>query len=104
MAGMHSKIKTAESHEIRHLDVVNRGTMVAFLVGDHKLAPLSRVSGPAGGTSRGIYRFPLPDKSALLHRQRNFDPEFIRRRATAEKDLRGPPVPGLRGNIQRRHL
>ena len=39
ITGMHSKIETAQSHEIWHLDVVDGGTMVALLVGDHKLAP-----------------------------------------------------------------
>src|SRR5918996_4084698 len=44
MTSVHTKIETAQAHEIRHLDVVNRGTMVAFLVGDHKLASLGGVA------------------------------------------------------------
>src|SRR4029077_9237498 len=92
ITSMHSKIETAQAHEIRHLDVVNSGTMVAFLVGDHKLSPLSRVTRPTGGASRVIYRFVVPEESDALHRQRNFDPQLIRRRAAAEKDLRGTPV------------
>ncbi len=104
ITSVHSKIETAQAHEIWHLDVVNRGTMVAFLVGDHKLAPLSRVTRPTGRASRVIYRFAVPDESDALHRQRNFDPQLIRRRAAAEKNLRGTPVAGLRGNIQCRHF
>src|SRR4029078_370864 len=57
ISSVHSKIETAEAHKVRHLDMVNRGTMVSFLVGDHKLAPLSRVTRPTGGASPGIYRF-----------------------------------------------
>src|SRR5262249_44704371 len=56
IAGVHSKIETAQAHEIRHFDVVNGGTMVAFLVGDHKLAPLRRVARPTGGARRAIDR------------------------------------------------
>src|SRR6266487_5356085 len=96
---MHSKIETAQAHEIRHLNMVNRGTMVAFLVGDHKLAPLSRVARPTGRAPRLINWFAVPDQSDPLHCQRNFDPQFIRRRPAAEKDLRRPPVAGLRGDI-----
>ncbi|PYI79330.1 MAG: hypothetical protein DMF05_10215 [Verrucomicrobia bacterium] len=40
ITSMHSKIETTQPHEIRHLDVVNRGTMLPFLVGDHKLTAL----------------------------------------------------------------
>src|SRR4029077_778247 len=97
ITGVHSKIETAQAHEIRHLDVVNRGTMVAFLVGDHKLAPLSRVTRPAGGASCVIYRFAVPDESDALHPQGNFDPQLFRRRPSTEKDLRGTPVTGFRG-------
>ena len=104
ITGVHSKIETAQAHEIRHLDVVNRGTMVAFLVGDHKLAPLSRVTRPTGRASRVIYRFAVPHESDPLHRQRNFDPQFIRCRPATEKNLRGTPVAGLRGDIQCRHF
>src|SRR6266576_4202595 len=64
---MHSKIETTEAHEIRHLNMVNRRTMVALLVGDHKLASLSRVARPTGRTPRLIYRFTVPDESDPLH-------------------------------------
>ena len=62
ITGVHSKIETAQAHEIRHLDVVNGGTMVAFLVGDHKLAPLRGVARPTGRASRLIYRFAVPER------------------------------------------
>src|SRR4029077_6604136 len=92
ITSVHSKIETAQAHEIRHLDVVNGGTMVAFLVGDHKLASFSRVTRPTGGASRVIYRFAVPDESDALHCQGNLDPQLIRRRAASEKDLRRTPV------------
>src|SRR6476469_4685785 len=99
ITSVHSKIETAQAHEIRHLDVVNGGTMVAFLVGDNELAPLSRVTRPTGGASRVIYRFAVPDESDTLHRQGNFDPQLFRDTAATEKNLRGTPMPGLRGDI-----
>ncbi|PYK26014.1 MAG: hypothetical protein DME59_08920 [Verrucomicrobia bacterium] len=104
VSGVHSKIETAQPHEIWHLDVVNRGTMVAFLVGNHKLAPLGRVARPTGRASRVIYRDAVLQQSHLLHRQRNLDPQFVRCRSATEKNLRGSPMAGLRGNIQRRHF
>src|SRR4029453_4636179 len=96
VTSVHSKIEAAQAHEIRHLDVVNRGTMIAFLVGDHKLTALSRVARPSGGTSRGIDRAAVPNESDPLHCQRNFDPQFVRRRSAAEKNLCRSPVPVLR--------
>src|SRR5207247_8345515 len=66
ITSVHSKIETAQAHEIRHLDVVNRGTMVAFLVGDHKLAPLSGVARLTGRASRVIYRNAVPHESNSL--------------------------------------
>ena len=93
VTSMHSKIETAQPHEKWHLDVVNSGPMVAFLVGDHKLTPLSREARPTCRTSRVIYRDAIPDESNPLHRERNFDPQLFRRRAAAKKNLRGTPVP-----------
>ena len=99
VAGVHSKIETAQAHEIRHLDMVNGGTMVAFLVSDHKLTPLRGVARPTGGASGVIDRHAVPDESNSLHRQRDFEPQLFRGRSAAEKDLRGTPMPGLRGDI-----
>src|SRR5262245_34126701 len=101
---MHPEIETAQAHEIRHLDMVNRGTMIAFLIGYHKFATLCRVTGPTRRTSRVIYGFAVPNESDTLHRQRNLDPQFFRRGAAAEENLCRPLVPGLRGDIQCRHL
>src|SRR5215813_13974469 len=99
-----SKIEATESHEIRHLDLVNRGTMISFLVSDQKLTAFSRVARTTGGTSRVIDRDAVPNESDLLHCQRNLDPQLFRRRPAAEKNLCRSPVPGLRGNIQCRHF
>src|SRR5215471_18720025 len=104
ITSVHSKIEATQSHEIRHLDVVNRGTMISFLVSDHKLTALSRVARPTGGTSRLIDRDAVPNESDPLHCQRNFDPLFIRRWSAAEKNLCRSPVPRLRGKIQCRHF
>src|SRR5438093_11594770 len=37
---MHSEIETAQPHEIRHIDVINSRTVIAFFVGDHEIAAL----------------------------------------------------------------
>src|SRR4029079_2023975 len=77
VAGVHPKIETAQAHEIRHLNVVNGGTMVAFLVSDHKLTPLRGVARPTGGASRVIDRDALPDESNSLHPHWPFKPELF---------------------------
>src|SRR5215469_1966754 len=96
ITSVHSKIEAAQSHEIRHLDVVNRGTMISFLVSDHKLTAFSRVARPTGGTSRVIDRDAVPNESDPLHCQRNLDPQLFWRRPATEKNLCRSPVPGLR--------
>src|SRR5216117_695226 len=53
---VHSKIETTQSHEIRHVHMVDRGTMVSFLVGDHKFAPFRRITWSASRTLRAIHR------------------------------------------------
>jgi len=101
VTGVHSKIETTQSHEIWHLDMIDRGTMVPLFVGNHKFASLRRITRPAGRTSRVIDWDAIPHESDALHRQRNFDPQLFRRWSATEKNLGGAPVPGLRGNIQR---
>src|SRR5213595_98264 len=104
ISGVHSKIETTQPHEVWHLHVVNRGTMVALLIGNHKFAALGRITCPASGASGVVHRYAVLDESDLLHPQRNFDSQFVRCRPAAEKNLRGPPVAGLRSNIQCRHF
>src|SRR5262249_19887819 len=77
--------------------------MVSLLVGYHKFAGLRRITLPAGGTLRAIYRYAVLNESDSLQRERNFNTQLIRRWAAAEKNLRGTPVTRLCGNIQRRH-
>src|SRR5881394_3993547 len=101
---MHSKIKTAQSHEIWHFDMIDRGTMVSFLIGDHKFASLGRVTRPASRTLSAIYRHAILDQGDPLQGQRNFEAQPIRRWSTAEENLCGAPVTRLCGNIQCGHL
>src|SRR5438876_5679427 len=52
---VHSKIETTQTHEIRHVYVVDRGTMVSFLVGDHKFTSFSRITWSASRALRAIH-------------------------------------------------
>src|SRR6266436_6357202 len=100
---MHSKIKTAQSHEIRHVHMVDGGTMVSFLVGDHKFASLSRITWPASRTLGAIDRHPVLNKGDSLQSERDLETQAIRRWSAAEKNLCGAPVTRFCGNIQCRH-
>src|SRR5882724_12231843 len=101
---MHSKIETAQSHEIWHLHMIYRGTMVSFLIGDHKFASLGRITCSASRTLRAIHRNAVLNERHPLQTERNFEAQPIGRWSAAEKDLCGAPVTCLCGNVQRGHL
>src|SRR6266542_755315 len=102
--GVHSEVETTQAHEIRHLHMIDGGTMVSLLVRNHKFAGLRRVTLPSSRTLRAIYRHAVLNESNPLQNERNFDAQLVRRRPTAEKNLRGTPVTSLRGDVQRRHF
>src|SRR5262249_5797394 len=104
VASVHSKIKTTQSHEIWHLDMIDGGTMVALLVCNHKFAPFCRITRSAGRTLRAIHRHAILNQGHPLQGERNFNPQPIWRWPAAEKNLCGVPVACFRRNIQRRHL
>src|SRR5213083_464530 len=101
---VHAKIETAQSHEIRHLDMVDRGTMVSFLISDHKFAPCRRITRSASRTLRAIHWHAVFNEGDPLQTERNFEAQPIGRWSAAEKNLCGAPVTCLCGNVQRRHL
>src|SRR5260370_22507488 len=100
---VHSKIKTAQSHEIRHVHMVDGGTVVSFIVVDHKFAALSRITWPASRTLRAIDRHTVLKERDPLQSERNLETQAIRRWSAAEKNLCGAPVTRFCGNIQCRH-
>ncbi|PYJ34311.1 MAG: hypothetical protein DME88_05710 [Verrucomicrobia bacterium] len=104
VARVHSKIKTAQAHEIRHVYVVDRGTMISFLVGDHKFAPFRRITRSPSRALRAIHRHAVLKESDALQSERNFEAQAIRRWSAAKKNLCSTPVARFSGNIQRRHF
>src|ERR1041385_1251246 len=93
VAGVHSKIETAQSHEIWHLDMIDSGTMIALLVCNHKFAPFCRITWSTGRTLRAIHRHAILNERDTLQGERNFNPQPVRRWPAAEKNLCGAPVP-----------
>src|SRR6266508_625447 len=102
--GVHSEVETTQAHEIRHLHMIDGGTMISLLVGNYEVACACGVTLASGRTLRAIYRHTVLNDSNPLQSERNFDVLFFKRTPTAEKNLRGTPVTSLRRNIQRRHF
>src|SRR4029450_9351618 len=83
--------------------MVDGGTMVSLLVRNHKFAGLRRVTLPSSRTLRAVYGYAVFDESDPLQSQKTSDPQCVRGRPPAEKNLGGTPVTSLRGDFQSRH-
>src|SRR5438128_2647729 len=84
--------------------MVNGGTMVSFLIGDHKFAPFRRITWSASRTLRAIHGHTILNEGHPLQSERNFEAQSIRRWPAAEKNLCRAPVTCFCGNIQGRHF
>src|SRR4029453_18676813 len=101
---MHPKIETTETHEVRHLHVVDRRTMVPIFVRYHELTLFRRIPFPSG-RARGVEnRHSIFKKSYALRSERNLDTQLVRGRSPAEEDLCAPPMTRLSSNVEREHF
>ena len=75
---VHAKIEATQAHEIRHIDFVNGGAMIAFLVRDHILTGPRRIPLPTGRTNRLQNRDAIAQHFRTLRGERNFDTQLIR--------------------------
>src|SRR5882724_13471542 len=101
---VHPEIKTAQSHEVGHIDMINGRTMIAFFVSDDEIAALGGIAVTTGGTGRIQNRHAVLDQRHVLRSERNFYAEMIGRRSAAEKNLRRLPMAELSREIKRDHL
>src|SRR6476646_107661 len=101
---MHSEVETTQPHEVRHLYMVDGGTMVSLLVRNYKVTSACGVTLASGGTLGAIYRHAVLKQSNPLQSERNFDAQLIWRWPTAKKNLRGTPMTSLRGDVQCGHF
>src|SRR4029078_11658954 len=84
--------------------MIDAGTMVSLLVGNHEIPSARGVTLAASRTLRAIYRHAVLTESNPLQSEGNFHAQLVRRRSTAKKNLRGTPVNSLRRDVQRRHF
>src|SRR6185436_1011161 len=69
---VHSKIEAVQSHEVRHLDLVDRGNVITVLVGDDIIPRPGGEAAAAPGRTDGIKdRHAILDHGDLLRGKRN---------------------------------
>src|SRR5439155_26279257 len=76
-SGMHSEVETTQAHEVRHLDVVEGGPMISFLVRDYEVAGFRRVTLTPSRTLRAIYRHAVLKESNPLQVEGNFHLKLV---------------------------
>ena len=76
---MHSEIEAVQAHEVRHLDLVDRGDVITILVSDDVIAGASRVPPSAAGRANRVEdRDAIFDERDFLRGKRDLDPQLFR--------------------------